>query len=427
MQGQSPFATLMPHESVRAERKPDLDLARVSLRHGLGGVRATAAKAACFILVSACGTSALRAAGPPGAGAPTERAPATVPVPRTIVTSDSAIGVDELAARARVSFAERRFADAARDFDRIVQFDPEGSFSAEAWFHSAAAHDELGDLDGASTRYLEMARRYPSESRSREALVRSVRLLTYLERWDAAGRVADLLLVRAAELAPLHQIVAYGGKSLSLVFSGNADSAEYFLNKGRDVVDAQRLDVAGALPRDLAGLYFALGELRRMRGEKIEFVPVPPNFPAVLEARCQLLLDAQSAYSDAMRAYDAHWSAMAGFRVGELYQRLHEDLMRIPPPTAASTQAKADLFSGAMRLRYAILLRKGLAMMEHTLSLAERTGEQSGWVAKANASKSALEKSIRDEEAALDRLPYSRADLERALEEVSKRTARAKR
>jgi tetratricopeptide (TPR) repeat protein len=350
-----------------------------------------------------------------------------VPIPRTIVTKDSAIGVDEIAARARASFAERRFDDAARDFDRILDLDPEGQFSGEAWFYSAAAHDELGDLDGASTRYLEMARRYPDDSRSREALVRAVRLLTYLERWDAAGRVADQLLLRSAELAPLHQIVAYGGKSLSLVFSGNVDSADYFLNKGRDIVDAQRLDAAGALPRDLAGLYFALGERRRIRGEKIEFVPVPADFPAVLEARCQLLLDAQSAYSDAMRAYDSHWSAMAGFRVGELYQRLHEDLMRIPPPSAVTTQAKADLFNGAMRLRYAVLLRKGLSMMEHTLSLAERTGERSEWVSRASASKTALEKNIRDEEAALDRLPYSRADLERALEEVGRRNARPKR
>jgi hypothetical protein len=248
-------------------------------------------------------------------------------------------------------------------------------------------------------------------------------LLTYLERWPDAGRAADLLLTRTSELPPLHRIVAFGGKALSLVFSDDPDAAEYFLNKGRDVVEGERLDVAGALPRDLAGLYFALGELRRIRGEKIVFVPVPPDFPVVLESRCQLLLDAQSAYSDAMRAYDAHWSAMAGFRVGELYQRLHEDLMRIPPPKAATTQARAELFQGAMRLRYSILLRKGLAMMEHTLTLAGRTGERSEWVERAAASKHALEQGMREEEAALDKLPYSRAELEKALDDVGRRSA----
>ena len=84
-------------------------------------------------------------------------------------------------------------------------------------------------------------------------------------------------------------------------------------------------------------MYFALGELRRMRAERIHFVPVPENFGAALEQRCQLLLDSQSAYSDAMRAYDSHWSAMAGYRVGELYQKLHEELMQVPAPKAADT------------------------------------------------------------------------------------------
>lgn len=343
------------------------------------------------------------------------------------MTPNEAIGIDEIVARARESFAARRFADAARDFDRAVLLDPEGPFAKEALFDGAAAHDEDGDLDGAAARYLEVSRRYPGDAVAREALVRSVRLLTYLERWDAAGRAADALLLKPADLPPIERVVAYGGKSLSLVFSDDPEAAEYFLNKGRDVVESASLDAAGELPRDLAGLYFALGELRRIRGERIEFVPVPPNFPAVLESRCQLLLDAQSAYSDAMRAYDAHWSAMAGFRVGELYQKLHEDLMRIPAPAAATTRAKADLFAGAMRLRYAVLLRKGLAMMEHTLALAERTGERSEWISRAGASKAALERSIREEDAALDKLPYSRAELEQALEEVGKRNSRRSR
>ena len=57
------------------------------------------------------------------------------------------------------------------------------------------------------------------------------------------------------------------------------------------------------------------------------------------------------------------------------------------PPATADTPAKAQLFEGAMRLRYSVLLQKGLAMMEHTVTLAERTGEQSGWVLRAAESK----------------------------------------
>jgi len=103
--------------------------------------------------------------------------------------------------------------------------------------------------------------------------------------------------------------------------------------------------------------------------ERIRFAPVPSDFAAVLEQRCQLLLDAQSAYSDAMRAYDAHWSAMAGFRVGELYQKLHEELMQVPAPKSADSAGKRQLFEGAMRLRYSILLDKAKAMMDHTVAM----------------------------------------------------------
>ena len=126
------------------------------------------------------------------------------------------------------------------------------------------------------------------------------------------------LLLHLQDLTPVERVVAYGGKALSLLVTDDPDQAEYFISKGRDIVDAARLDAAGAVPRDLAELYFALGELRRIRGERIRLAPPPPDFVAALEKRCQLLLDAQSAYSDTMRAYDAHWSAMAGFRVGEL-------------------------------------------------------------------------------------------------------------
>jgi hypothetical protein len=173
----------------------------------------------------------------------------------------------------------------------------------------------------------------------------------------------------------------------------------------------------------VAQLYFALGEIRRARAERIKLVPVPSNFAAALEARCQLLLDAQSAYSDVMRAHDAHWSAMAGYRVSELYQSLHEELMRVPPPRSAESDRLRQLFEGAMRLRYAVLLRKASSMLEHTLAMAERTGEESSWVVRARRAKQDVDRAVVAEEAALARLPYTRQELEAALADLAARAA----
>ena len=74
-----------------------------------------------------------------------------------------------------------------------------------------------------------------------------------------------------------------------------------------------------------------------------------------------------------------------------------------------------------MRLRYSILLEKAAAMMKHTLSMTLRTGERSSWVERAVQAEGRLEAAMRREQAALAALPYSRATLEAALEELGRR------
>jgi hypothetical protein len=54
-------------------------------------------------------------------------------------------------------------------------------------------------------------------------------------------------------------------------------------------------------------------------------------------------------------------------------------------------------------------------MIDHTLAMALRVGERSSWVARAEDAKREIERALVAEDAALARLPYSRADLEAAL------------
>jgi hypothetical protein len=109
---------------------------------------------------------------------------------------------------------------------------------------------------------------------------------------------------------------------------------------------------------------------------------------------------------------------MAGYRVGELYQHLHRDVMRAPVPTAGVAAKKRQLWEGAMRLRYRILLEKGLKMMDGTVALSERTGEQSPWIARARAAKHELEETLAAERDALSKLPYSEEELRAALDSL---------
>jgi hypothetical protein len=366
------------------------------------------------------GLSACAAAPPPPTTTPHQGAPATsIEVPRTVVTPHGASSISDLLRDADKLAKAERWGEAAAAYERAYGLEPEGALGDEALWGAADAHDHALQLEPALARYELVAQRQADTPRGHDAMVRATRLLVFLGRFAQAGVYAERLLKKLELLNDYERIAVFSARALGLLERGEDQQASYFIEKGRDIVDARQLDAAGRVPRDLAQLYYALGEYRRVRAERVVFEPLPPNFGAVLEERCQLLLDAQSAYADSMRAYDAHWSAMAGFRTAELYQRLHQDLLVVKSPPSADTDRKRALFDGAVRTRYSILLTKAKSMAEHTIAMAERTGEHSEWVERTRQALKSIDERIADENAALAKLaPYTRQDFEAYLAEM---------
>jgi tetratricopeptide (TPR) repeat protein len=338
---------------------------------------------------------------------------------RTVVTPDSATDIPELFRQATSLGQAKQYEPSARLFERAFTLDPDGPLADKSLFESAEMYDLNASHEEALARYEQVARRFPNSELDRVARIRALRLLTYLEHYERAGELAELTAAKYKDLLSFDQLAVFSARALSRLAVDDDAQAELAIGKARDIIEREGLDAAGRVPAELAPVYFALGELRRIRAERIHFVPVPANFGAALEQRCQLLLDAQGAYSDAMRAYDSHWSAMAGYRVGELYQKLHEELMQVPAPKAADTDRRRQLFEGAMRLRYSILLDKAKSMLDHTVAMADRTGEQSAWVLKSRSARDAIVQATQAEQAALARLPYTKEQLQAALDSFS--------
>lgn len=328
--------------------------------------------------------------------------------------------MSELFERAKVSLIGGRFAEAAEAFDRIVALEPGGPFAAASMFNAGLAFDQLEDRPDALARFQRLVRSFPQAPEARHALIRTLRILAWQEAWPDLGRTADVLLAYAG-LTQAERMEAHGSRALAAVQQDDLETASLHVSRSRTLIEDSGFDAGGKLPVGAGPAFFALGELRRIKGERIRFVPVPSDFAQVLEERCQLLLDAQDAYAQAMRTHDPHWGAMAGYRVGQLYQQLHRDVMAIPAPRQAQTEREKQLFEGAMRLRYRVLIEKGMEMMERTLQMAERTGERSSWVGRAREAKADLERAFAQEKQALARLPYKEADLKQALEDLAKK------
>jgi tetratricopeptide (TPR) repeat protein len=319
--------------------------------------------------------------------------------------------------RARGLLMQDKFAEAMPIFDKIVRLAPDAATAPPSLFNGGLAREGLAEREAAVGKYKELLERFAQHELAREATFRVTRLDGFLERWTDLSAFADKLLAMK-DLTILEAIEAEGAKGLALVEQDQGDDASRHVGKARDMIEQNRLGESGPPPIALAQVAFALGEVRRQKSEKITFDPVPASVGDALEQRCTGLLDAQSAYTDAMRSLDAHWSAMAGFRVGQLYQQLHRDVMRIPAPTGAKTLQQKQLFEGAMRLRYRVLLEKGLKMMSGTVALGARTGEDSAWILRAKQSKHDLELALEDERTALSKLPFTEKELQDALDKL---------
>lgn len=366
---------------------------------------------------------AIGCAGPAREGAgpevPKSHSEATFQTPTTIVSPDQATDVEEVLTRADAALEDEDFDAAEKHYRLALEHARSRERRLRALLGLATSLD-LGAQPGAAlgtySRYLAEA---PVGAGTEAIRVRKVRLLLYLEKYEEAGHESAAMSL--SERTPLQQVVIFAARASASVARGDLDSAERHISKGRAVVDAHSLDRVTVPPLDVAALYFAQGEVYRLRAEAIEFDPVPPDFTDALERRCQFLLDAQGSYSEVMRSHDAHYSSMAGVKVGRLYRDLHADLTSMPVPPAADTKERQRLFEGALRLRYSILLTKALAMLRATVDLMERSSEPSRWREEAKKTLEQIESAQVSEQAALDALPYSREQLQQVLDEMAAR------
>jgi hypothetical protein len=370
--------------------------------------------AVVIALTAGCQASVVPPAPPP--------APAMA-LDRQVITPNDAASIPELRRRGELALREQRWQDAADAYKTLIAAarvvdDP---LLLSYLLNLGLADEGLGARSLARDAYLEVATRYAPTPDARTALLRTVALDDYLEDWPALGQLGETLLARS-DLGDVDRLTAVGARALSHIEAGDDASAMREAQEGLDLVDKTAFGFTGRLPNGAAQLRFALAEVRRVRSERIALVPVTPDFVLKMNARCQGLLDAQSAYTDAMRAVEPNWTAMGAVRIGFMYEKLHDDLMAIPPTPQAKSHEQKDLFFAMMHVRYRVLLEKGLEMMKRTAALEGQAAEVAPWVERAKAAEAAMSKAIEEEKAAIAKLPYTEATIQAALDDLEKRT-----
>ncbi|MFI5300644.1 MAG: hypothetical protein ACHREM_21390, partial [Polyangiales bacterium] len=340
-------------------------------------------------------------------------------------TDDDAGGkAAEVFARAQKEMDAGKLAHARLLFDRVVAADraqtSDGatltSMGRAAAYNGALCAERLEESKDARDRFRALALTIGDTADAIDAQLRRSRLDVEIEDYADLGVGASALLARA-ELLSGDRAEALAMQGIALLQRGDAATADKTIHAALKTL----LPTDDALPasQNAAAVHFAHGELLRTKGDAIVFIPVTPDFPDKMEARCQSILDAQEAYIEAIKTHEMRWAVRAGLRVASMYIGLHDALLEIPPPASATTDDKRALFRGAMRLRYRILLEKGLGTLQRTLSLAPATGVKTTWLDRAREAKEQLEKHLADEKAEIAKLPYTEEQLQKALDDLA--------
>jgi tetratricopeptide (TPR) repeat protein len=275
---------------------------------------------------------------------------------------------------------------AARCFDRLWQAFPRSPLFLPALWNGALSQERLGRY-GES---LDRLDRYIARKDEPDAQLHAAYDEYQLHRLDAAAARLRALQSRA-DVKPALKAQAMLQEGVCRIDAGAHAEGESLVRQAM-----QAYEKLGA-PDDPA--LFAQAEFWLGEGERAAFkgVLLDPSamddkkLQEAIEAKSRLLLSAQDHYLRAIHRGDGEWATAAGFRIGEMYEGFHDELLQAPLPPDLTPEQRAA-YTRALRERVRALVDKAIRVYEQTLQSAQESGTQNAWRQKTQDALDRLRK-----------------------------------
>ncbi|MGZ6144028.1 MAG: tetratricopeptide repeat protein, partial [Myxococcales bacterium] len=211
----------------------------------------------------------------------------------------------------------------------------------------------------------------------------------------AAQRLHDLAARPGVTI--LQKASAMVQEAVCRIESGARADGEVLLRSALEIYDRDNEEpIDPALP---AQAEFWLGEAFRgsFAAEQLDPAAMSSGqLSDALERKAQFLLSAQGHYLRCIRRGDGEWATAAGYRIGELYEGMYDQLLNAPMPRGLDEQQQA-LYRQQLREKVKNLLGKAIRIYEETLSTAQRTGASNAYVEKTRQALERLRKLLTQE------------------------------
>lgn len=298
--------------------------------------------------------------------------------PDQVALSD--LNAEELWAIGMAANASSDWARAALHFERIADFHELSPLRPNALHEAGLALERLNDHSGALTRFLEAASARQEPAMRLESMFKAADAFYFLGDYANAADMLDRI-AQVEGLPALKQAETQVKRAVCLLSDNRTQDAERALRRSIDFIKEHLRDEVrdGYLPSQ-AQFYLAETFRRYFLEARLDpSTSTQEELMADLEYKAQMLLSAQGHYLRCIRIGHPEWATASGYRIGELYQRLYEQMTGANVPADLDDEQTA-LYLEELRSRVKVLLTKAIDAYEKTLATAERVGARNPFI-----------------------------------------------
>lgn len=286
---------------------------------------------------------------------------------------------------ARDAGRRRDYERAIKLYERLLKDFPDSRYVHDARFNIGLALELLERHEEAAQHFAKIADEESLIESGKyrfwvDAVLRWSVNLNHLEQWDAVLEVYQKLID--------HPRVGRGDKFEASVGIGIVYHQQKKVEEAeKTLVEALKLSrmysrTGGFDNRGLISeAAYRLGQISEDRYLSVELRLDSPTLREDFELKCERLLEAQKRYLDAVRHGEPYAMAMAGLRLGGLYENLYETLVSLEVPEGLGFD-EAEVYVEEIRLRVNVLVKKALRIYGKALKVGRRDPDAKAWIAK---------------------------------------------
>ncbi len=288
-------------------------------------------------------------------------------------------------------YAQSEFVKAAKVFEKLIEVFPDSTLVPAAYYNAGLVYEAGADHQRALERYEKVITDFPESTSHKDAIFRSATCLAKLERWK---EVADRFWQarQRKDLTSMDEIEARVGMGIGLFMQDDFASAEKEMMSAVRFYEEKNKDEFMPADYYIGQARFYMGEINAREFERIELGIADVKKPGwedmmgdKLEEKCELLIRAQNNFIRAIRIGHTGWATASGYRIGSLYERMYDDLLKVPVPAGLSEEGK-EYYLGEVRKKVGVLVSKAIKIYEQSLDMAVRVGEKNEWVERTTKS-----------------------------------------